>query len=109
MTDKRTLDELKEAGDGRPAPGRDCVPLPQAFEQFGARALWSRKPSQRPTGAGRVGEPAPRRQHDALTSRPRSCCCWRRIGTPKATWRARRRRTRTARASLIRPVRVYAL
>jgi len=49
MADKRSLDELKEAGDGRPAPDVIVSFYHQAFKQFGTQALWSRKPSERPT------------------------------------------------------------
>jgi len=49
MADKRTLEDLKEAGEGRPAPDGIVALYHQAFQQFGAQALWSRKPSVRPT------------------------------------------------------------
>ena len=45
------IDELKERGAGRPAPP-DIVRLyEQAFRDFGAQALWSRRPSAAPTVA----------------------------------------------------------
>ncbi len=49
MADRRTLEDLKAAGDGRPAPDGIVSLYHQAFERFGAQALWSRKPSERPT------------------------------------------------------------
>jgi hypothetical protein len=49
MGDERTLEELKELGAGKPAPV-DIVRLyRQAFREFGAQALWSRRPSAHPT------------------------------------------------------------
>ena len=49
MLGKVDVEELKERGAGRPAP-EDVVALyRQAFHEFGARSLWSRRPSERPT------------------------------------------------------------
>ena len=49
MIDKRSLDELKEIGAGRPAPQAVVALYRQAFNEFGAQSLWSRKPSEHPT------------------------------------------------------------
>ena len=49
MTDRRTIDELKDAGAGRPAPDEIAALYHLAFKQFGPQFLWSRKPSERPT------------------------------------------------------------
>jgi hypothetical protein len=49
MADRRTLEDLKAAGEGQPAPDGIASLYHQAFERFGAQALWSRKPSERPT------------------------------------------------------------
>jgi hypothetical protein len=49
MPDKRGLEELKELGAGRPAPQGVVALYRQAFVEYGAQALWSRRPSQHPT------------------------------------------------------------
>ncbi len=51
MADHRDLDldELKALGAGRPAPDAVARLYQQAFRDFGAVALWSRRPSARPT------------------------------------------------------------
>jgi hypothetical protein len=48
-TDTRDLQRLKELGAGRPAPGDIARLYRQAFRDFGAQALWSRRPSEKPT------------------------------------------------------------
>jgi hypothetical protein len=45
----RTLEQLKELGAGRPAPGEVARLYRQAFREFGTQALWSRRPSDSPT------------------------------------------------------------
>jgi hypothetical protein len=45
----RTLEQLKELGAGRPAPAGVARLYRQAFREFGAQALWSRRPSESPT------------------------------------------------------------
>lgn len=47
--DTRTLEELKDAGAGRPAPELVASLYRRAFQEFGAQALWDRKPSEHPT------------------------------------------------------------
>jgi hypothetical protein len=47
--DTRTLEELKDAGAGRPAPEPVASLYQQAFQEFGAQTLWNRKPSEHPT------------------------------------------------------------
>jgi hypothetical protein len=49
MTNHRDLEELKELGAGRPAPEAVARLYQQAFRDFGAQALWSRRPSAAPT------------------------------------------------------------
>ncbi len=49
MTEIRSLDELKQAGEGRPAPEGVAELYRRAFKEFGAQSLWSRKPSDRPS------------------------------------------------------------
>jgi hypothetical protein len=51
MTDSRTLDELKVTGAGLPAPEGVAALYRRAFNEFGARALWSSKPAPYPTAA----------------------------------------------------------
>ena len=47
--DKRNLDELKELGAGVEAPNEVVSLYHQSFKEFGAQALWSRKPTDHPT------------------------------------------------------------
>jgi hypothetical protein len=55
MTDRRTIDELRNLGSGYPAPD-DVVRLyRQAFADFGARALWSSRAVEHPTVAAALG------------------------------------------------------
>lgn len=49
MIDRRTLDELKDRGSGKPAPEGIARLYRQAFSDFGARALWSSRPVDHPT------------------------------------------------------------
>jgi hypothetical protein len=48
-SDKRGVDELKEAGAGRPAPAEIESLYRKAFRDFGVQALWNRTPSDHPT------------------------------------------------------------
>jgi hypothetical protein len=47
--DARSLEELKELGAGRRAPGEIARLYDQAFRDYGAQALWNRRPSEMPT------------------------------------------------------------
>ncbi len=49
MTEERNLEELKRLGAGQPAPEHVVALYRQAFVEFGAQSLWSRRPSDRPT------------------------------------------------------------
>jgi hypothetical protein len=49
VTGRRNIEELKELGAGRPAPEKIAALYHRAFREFGAQALWNRKPSERPT------------------------------------------------------------
>jgi len=49
MTVSRDIDQLKERGAGRPAPIDVARLYQQAFREFGAQALWSRRASAAPT------------------------------------------------------------
>ncbi|MBF0565506.1 MAG: hypothetical protein HQK89_09710 [Nitrospirae bacterium] len=48
-SNKRSFDDLKELGAGVPAPDGIVSLYRQAFRDFGARSLWSRKPGVHPT------------------------------------------------------------
>ena len=47
--DPRDLEQLKGLGAGRPAPGEIARLYNEAFRAFGTQALWSRRPSEKPT------------------------------------------------------------
>jgi hypothetical protein len=49
IIDARSLEQLKELGAGRMAPGEVARLYHQAFRDFGAQSLWSRRPSEKPT------------------------------------------------------------
>ena len=49
MIDDRDLEQLKELGAGQPAHEAVTRLYHQAFRDYGAQALWSRRPSQTPT------------------------------------------------------------
>lgn len=51
MTVGGDIAELKERGAGHPAPPNVVRLYEQAFRDFGAQALWSRRPSAAPTVA----------------------------------------------------------
>lgn len=51
MSDSRTVEELKGLGAGVPAPERIADLYRRAFREFGTLALWSRRPTERPTMA----------------------------------------------------------
>ncbi len=51
MADRRTLNELKEAGAGVLAPESVVALYRQAFRDFGALALWSSQAAPHPTAA----------------------------------------------------------
>jgi len=70
MPDRRSLDELKELGAGRPAPA-DIVQLyHRAFQEFGTLALWSRRPSEQPTIAQALVVADSLRREGTMLSRP---------------------------------------
>lgn len=70
MADKLRLEELKELGAGRPAPEEVVALYRQAFGEFGARSLWSRRPSERPTIAQALVVAESLRSEGSLKSRP---------------------------------------
>jgi len=51
MSDRRSIDELKDLGSGKPASDELARLYHQAFMEFGAMALWSSRPVEHPTTA----------------------------------------------------------
>ncbi len=49
MATQRSIDELKQLGQGRVAPEEIAALYRQAFTEFGSRALWSSRPLPNPT------------------------------------------------------------
>ncbi|ARN81966.1 hypothetical protein DSM21852_13160 [Methylocystis bryophila] len=49
MTDERSLEELKDLGSGRPAPGGIVRLYREAFARYGTRALWNWRQLEQPT------------------------------------------------------------
>ena len=47
--DRRTLDELKDLGSGKPAPSEIVRLYRQAFDEYGIPVLWSLRKLERPT------------------------------------------------------------
>ena len=70
MTDNRSIDALKEAGAGRPAPQNVALLYRRAFTEFGAQMLWNRKPSLHPTLAQALVVAASLRREGNMASRP---------------------------------------
>jgi hypothetical protein len=70
MKDTRSLDELKELGAGKPAPPELAELYLRAFREFGAEALWSRKPSARPTLTQALVVAESLRREGSMKSRP---------------------------------------
>jgi hypothetical protein len=70
MVQELTFDKLKELGAGRPAPEVVVRLYHQAFREFGARALWSRRPSVRPTIAQALVIAESLRREGDMTARP---------------------------------------
>jgi len=70
MKDKRGLEELKQLGAGRRAPEGIAALYHQAFREFGAQSLWSRKPSEHPTIAQALVIAESLRREGNMKSRP---------------------------------------
>jgi hypothetical protein len=70
MTDSRNLHALKKAGAGRPAPDAIASLYRKAFHDYGARMLWSRKPSDHPTIAQALAVAETLRSEGNMESRP---------------------------------------
>jgi hypothetical protein len=69
MLDARSLEQLKELGAGRAAPGEISRLYHQAFRDFGAQSLWSRRPSETPTIAQALAVADTLRREGNLQSR----------------------------------------
>ena len=70
MKSQLSMDELKAAGAGLPAPATVASLYHKAFQDHGAQMLWSRKPSDHPTIAqALVVAECPRREGN-MRSRP---------------------------------------
>jgi hypothetical protein len=70
MHDELTPDELKQYGAGRPAPEEIVRLYRLAFVDFGAQALWSRRPSANPTIAQALVVADALRREGNLATRP---------------------------------------
>jgi hypothetical protein len=70
MSDKRSIDELKELGAGQPAQAEVARLYRQAFSEFGALALWSRRPSEHPTIAQALVVSDALRREGTMLARP---------------------------------------
>jgi hypothetical protein len=70
MEDTRSVDDLKELGEGKPAPKDIAALYREAFERFGTLSLWNREPSARPTIAQALVVAESLRRHGNMTSRP---------------------------------------
>ena len=70
MAERLALDTLMELGAGRPAPEAVAELYRQAFREFGARSLWSRRPSEHPTIAQALIVAECLRRDGDMTTRP---------------------------------------
>lgn len=70
MTQRLSIDRLMELGAGRPAPTPVARLYRQAFREFGARSLWSRRPSECPTIAQALVVAESLRRAGDMTTRP---------------------------------------
>jgi len=70
VADERDIDALKELGAGRTAPESVAALYHQAFAEFGAKFLWSRKPSDRPTIAQALVVAESLRREGGMQARP---------------------------------------
>jgi hypothetical protein len=70
MPEPRSIDELKELGTGLPASDEIARLCHQAFEEFGTLALWSRRPSERPTIAQALVVADSLRREGTMRARP---------------------------------------
>lgn len=67
--DTRNLKQLKQLGAGRRAPREIARLYDRAFREYGAQALWNRRPSEMPTIAQALVVAESLRQEGSLQSR----------------------------------------
>jgi len=70
MAEKLALEEMMKLAAGKPAPELVVELYRQAFRDFGARALWSRRPSAPPTIAQALVVAESLRREGDMTARP---------------------------------------
>ena len=70
MSDRSSIEKLKELATGRPVPDEVARLYHQAFHDFGALALWSRRPSDHPTIAQALVVADALRREGTMRSRP---------------------------------------
>ncbi len=70
MAEKLALEEMMKLAAGKPAPELVVELYRQAFRDFGARALWSRRPSAHPTIAQALVVAESLRREGDMTARP---------------------------------------
>ena len=70
MSDAASLEDLKEAGAGVPAPEPVATLYRRAFAEFGLRALWSRRPGAHPTIAQALVVAGSLRREGDMSARP---------------------------------------
>jgi hypothetical protein len=70
MAGRRGVEELMDLGAGKPAPEFVVELYRQAFRDFGAQALWSRRPSAHPTIAQALVVAESLRRDGDMTTRP---------------------------------------
>jgi hypothetical protein len=64
------MDELKEAGAGRPAPDEIASLYRKAFHDYGVQVLWNRRPSDYPTIAQALVVAESLRREGDMKARP---------------------------------------
>jgi hypothetical protein len=70
MTDTRTIDDLKDLGQGKAAPDHIVALYHEAFREFGALALWNRRACEHPTIAQAIVIAECLRRDGNMRSRP---------------------------------------
>jgi hypothetical protein len=70
MNETADIEELKRLGAGRPAPESVAALYREAFDKFGTRSLWSRRPSPNPTIAQALVVAQSLRREGDMTTRP---------------------------------------
>jgi hypothetical protein len=70
MADTRSLEDLRQAGAGRPAPEAVARLYHTAFDKYGVAMLWSRKRLAHPTITQALGVSEALRHEGNMQSRP---------------------------------------